>query len=73
MLNTETGLLSSVDTAFDGQLKGLQSSIDRQKTAFDRQAESLQAQFQALESSISQLQSTSNYLGGQLASLPKLG
>ncbi len=73
LLNTETGLLSSVRENYDTQLTTLQKSITRQKAAFDRQTANLQAQFQALESSISQLQSTSNYLGGQLANLPSLG
>ncbi len=73
MLNTESGLLSSVHENYDTQLATLRKSITRQKTAFDRQTANLQAQFQTLESSISQLQSTSNYLGGQLANLPKLG
>ena len=72
MLNTDTGLLNTVNTGYESQLKTLQTSIDRQKTAFDEQTASLQSQFQALESSISQLQTTSNYLGGQLASLPKI-
>jgi flagellar hook-associated protein 2 len=73
LLNTDQGLLNSVDDGFDGQLKSLQSSIDRQKAAFDRQQARLLTQFQSLESAISQMQSTSNYLGGQLASLPKIG
>jgi len=72
ILNTDTGLLNTVNTGYESQLKTLQRSIDRQKTAFDQQTANLQRQFQALESSISQLQSTSNYLGGQLASLPKI-
>ena len=72
MLNTDTGLLKTVNTGYESQLKTLQTSIDRQKTAFDQQTANLQSQFQALESSISQLQTTSNYLGGQLASLPKI-
>ena len=72
MLDTDTGLLNTVNTGYESQLKTLQTSIDRQKTAFDEQTANLQSQFQALESSISQLQSTSNYLGGQLASLPRI-
>ena len=35
-LDLEDGLLSSVDDGFDGQLKSLQTSIDRQKATFDR-------------------------------------
>lgn len=72
LLDTEDGLLSSVDDGFDGQLKNVQTSIDRQKAIFDRQEASIRKQFQALESAISQLNSTSSYLGGQLANLPKI-
>ena len=64
--------MASVDDGFDLQLKSFQTSIDRQKATFDRQQENLLKQFQAMESAISQLQSTSNYLGGQLASLPQI-
>ncbi len=70
MLNNSTGLLSSVNTRYDTQLSTLQSSIDRQKSLFDAQTANLQKQFTALETAISQLQSTSNYLGSQLANLP---
>lgn len=72
LLDLQDGLLASVDDGFDLQLKSFQSSIDRQKATFDRQQENLLKQFQAMESAISQLQSTSNYLGGQLASLPQI-
>lgn len=73
LLEVQDGLLASVDDGFDLQLKSFQTSIDRQKATFDRQQASLLKQFQAMESAISQLQSTSNYLGGQLASLPQIG
>ena len=72
LLDVQDGLLASVDDGFDLQLKSFQTSIDRQKATFDRQQENLLKQFQAMESAISQLQSTSNYLGGQLASLPQI-
>lgn len=72
LLDNENGLLTSVDDGFDGQLKSLQTSIDRQKKLFDIQQESIRKQFQALETAISQLNSTSSYLGGQLANLPKI-
>ncbi len=73
LLEVQDGLLASVDDGFDLQLKSFQTSIDRQKATFDRQQANLLKQFQAMESAISQLQSTSSYLGGQLASLPKIG
>ena len=73
LLDNQNGLLSSVDDGFDGQLKSLQSSIDRQTKLFGLQEASIRKQFQALETAISQLNSTSSYLGGQLASLPQIG
>jgi flagellar hook-associated protein 2 len=72
LLNNEDGLLTSVDDGFDGQLKSLQTSIDRQKKLFDLQEQSIRKQFQALETAISQLNATSSYLGGQLANLPQI-
>ena len=72
LLNNEDGLLTSVDDGFDGQLKSLQTSIDRQTKLFDLQQQSIRKQFQALETAISQLNATSSYLGGQLANLPKI-
>ena len=72
LLDNEDGLLASVDDGFDGQLKSLQTSIDRQTKLFDLQQQSIRKQFQALETAISQLNSTSSYLGGQLANLPKI-
>ena len=72
LLSTQIGLLSTVDDGFDDQLKSLQVSIDRQKGVFDRQQESLVKQFTVLESAISQMQSTSSYLAGQLANLPRI-
>ena len=73
LLEVQDGLLASVDDGFDLQLKSFQTSINRQKATFDRQQANLLKQFQAMESAISQLQSTSSYLGGQLASLPQIG
>ena len=73
LLDNANGLLASVDDGFDGQLKSLQSSIDRQTNLFGLQEASIRKQFQALETAISQLNSTSSYLGGQLANLPKVG
>lgn len=72
LLDNENGLLTSVDDGFDGQLKSLQTSIDRQTKLFDLQQQSIRKQFQALETAISQLNATSSYLGGQLASLPQI-
>jgi len=72
ILNTETGILNSVDDGYDKQIESVQKSIDRQKTIFDLQEASIRQQFQALESAISQMNATSSYLGGQLASLPQI-
>jgi flagellar hook-associated protein 2 len=70
LLDTDSGLLNSVDEGFDGQLENIQRSIDRQQELFDLQEQSIRQQFQALETAISQMNATSSYLGAQLASLP---
>ena len=72
ILNSETGILTSVDDSYDRQVESVQQSIDRQKKIFDLQEASIRKQFQGLESAISQMNATSSYLGGQLANLPKL-
>ena len=72
LLNSETGILTSVDDSYDKQVESAQQSIDRQKTLFDLQEASIRQQFQTLESAISQMNATSSYLGGQLANLPQL-
>ncbi len=72
ILNVETGILSSVDDGFDSQIESVQKSIDRQKSLFDLQEASIRKQFQTLETAISQMNATSSYLGGQLASLPQI-
>jgi flagellar hook-associated protein 2 len=72
ILDSETGILNTVDEGFDEQIASIQSSIDRQQAAFEREQESLIEQFVALESAIAQLNSTSSFLSSQLASLPSL-
>jgi flagellar hook-associated protein 2 len=70
LLDTQTGLMNSVDDGFDRQLDNIQSGIDRQTELFKLQEQSIRLQFQSLETAISQMNATSSYLGAQLASLP---
>jgi flagellar hook-associated protein 2 len=72
LINTETGILTSVDDGFTRQIESVDKSIERQTTLFDLQEASIRQQFQALETAISQMNATSSYLGGQLASLPQI-
>ena len=57
------------DERFDEELQSLQTSLDRQQELFNLQQESLIAEFVALESALSELNSTSDFLSTQLASL----
>lgn len=72
VLNTETGVLSAVEDGFDRQIESVDTAIARQTNLFNLQEASIRQQFQALETAISQMNATSSYLGGQLASLPQV-
>lgn len=72
LLDPVSGGLATIDGGFDQELESLQVAIDRQQAIFDSQRESLISEFVALESALSQLQSTSSFLGTQLASLNSL-
>ncbi len=72
LLQPGDGGLATIDDGFDQQLDSLQVALDRQQVLFDAQQESLISQFVALESSLSQLQTTSQFVSSQLASIPQL-
>jgi flagellar hook-associated protein 2 len=72
MLDSQSGLFTSVTRRFDDTIDSLQQSIDRQQASFDRQQEALAKKFQAMEAAIAQLQSSANLLSAQLASLTGL-
>ena len=72
LLEPTTGGLATIDDRYDDELTSLQESLDRQQAVFDRQQESIIREFVALESAMAQLQSTSNFLGTQLASIQGL-
>ncbi len=69
MLDPENGGLKTIDDRFNDEIASLQDAFDRQKDLFDIQQQSLIEQFVALESAMSELQSTSDFVGTQLASL----
>jgi len=69
MLDPENGGLKTIDDRFNDEIASLQDAFDRQKELFDIQQQSLIEQFVALESAMSELQSTSDFVGTQLASL----
>ena len=69
MLDPVDGSLQTIDDRFDQELESLQESLDRQQELFNLQQESLISQFVALESALSELNSTSDFLNTQLASL----
>lgn len=69
LLDSTTGRVKQVDDRFDETAADIQKVIDRQNARFEAQQASLIRQFAALESAVSELQSTSNFLSAQLASL----
>jgi flagellar hook-associated protein 2 len=71
-LEPSTGGLATIDERFENELTSLQDSLDRQQSVFDRQQERIISEFVALETAMSQLQSTSSFIGSQLASIQSL-
>ena len=69
ILDPVDGTLKTLDDGFDQQLESLQQSFDRQSALFDQQQTSLIEQFVELESALSELNSTSDFVASQLASL----
>lgn len=69
MLDPVNGGLQTIEERFDEELQTLQETLDRQQELFDLQQEALIREFVALESALSELQSTSDFVGSQLAAL----
>jgi flagellar hook-associated protein 2 len=69
MLDPVNGGLQTIEERFDEELQTLQDTLDRQQELFDLQQEALIREFVALESALSELQSTSDFVGSQLAAL----
>lgn len=69
MLDPVNGRLQTIEERFDEELQTLQETLDRQQELFDLQQEALIREFVALESALSELQSTSDFVGSQLAAL----
>ncbi len=72
LLDSVSGKIRTVTRQYQETAESIQSSIDRQQAAFDLQQESLLKQFAALESAMAEIQSTSSFLGNQLAGLASL-
>jgi flagellar hook-associated protein 2 len=72
LLDPVSGRLKFVKDEFETRATDLQKSIDRQSALFESQRQRLLEQFQALETAVQQLQSTSAFIGSQLASLGAL-
>jgi flagellar hook-associated protein 2 len=68
LLDTD-GVIASREEGLDSRLTLLQEQIDRQERHLDVVEKTLIAQFQALDVTVSALQSTSDYLAGQLSNL----
>ncbi|MCU7891732.1 MAG: flagellar filament capping protein FliD, partial [Candidatus Thiodiazotropha sp. (ex Ustalcina ferruginea)] len=63
------GVIDARDESLDSQMRTLQGRIDRQKLHLVNYEKILVNQFMSLDQTMSILQSTSNYLTGQLATL----
>ncbi|HZT83021.1 MAG TPA: flagellar filament capping protein FliD, partial [Gemmataceae bacterium] len=73
LLDPLTGRLKTIDDSFQSSIDDLNQQIQEQTDLMNAQHDALVAQFTALEETVSQLQATSNFLNGQLASLSSLG
>ena len=69
LLDPVDGGLKAIEDGFDEEATSLQESLERQQNLFNLQQESLIKEFVALESALSELNSTSDFLSTQLASL----
>lgn len=69
LLDQETGRIATENQRFDDSLENLQESIDNQQELFTIQQDALIREFVTLESLVSELQNTSSFLAGQLASI----
>ena len=69
LLDPVNGGLQTIEQRFDEELESLQETLDRQQSLFDLQQEALIREFVALESALSELESTSEFVGSQLAAL----
>lgn len=69
MLDAVDGDIKTVNDAFDGEIESIQQSIDRLNARFETSREKLLRQFTALESAVGELQTTSSFIAGQLASV----
>lgn len=73
MLDSETGVFTSIKQRFTDSADSIQDTIDRQQALFEKQEQDLIAQFVALESALAELESTSEFLTQQFASLSNIG
>lgn len=69
LLDPVDGGLKTIENGLDEQAESFKVALARQQDLFNLQEESLIRQFVALESALSQLNSTSDFLSTQLASL----
>ncbi len=69
ILDSETGLLKTVNEDFESRIASIEQSIKRVESVTESKREYLIAEFSALESIMSELQTTSSFISTQLASL----
>ncbi len=69
MLDSDHGRMKNADDGFQRQIDALDKSSTRLSDLFDIQQTQLEKEFALLESTISSLQTTSSFLGSQLANV----
>ncbi|MEM6473362.1 MAG: flagellar filament capping protein FliD [Planctomycetota bacterium] len=69
ILDTENGLIKTVDDSFTSRIADIDDSIEQVEEITELRRQSLIEEFAALESILNELQSTGNFLASQFASL----
>ena len=72
VLNSESGILRTVEEEFETRIASIDQSIQRVEDITESRREFLVAEFTALESIISELQTTGSFITSQLASIGPL-
>jgi flagellar hook-associated protein 2 len=73
VLDTERGLLKTVNDAFEQRIASIDRSIEQVREITEAKRQNLIEEFAALESVINELQTTGNFITSQLTSLGSFG
>ena len=73
VLDSETGLLKTVNESFESRIASIDKSIERVEEITASRREALIAEFTALESILNELQTTGSFISSQLSSISSFG